>query len=151
MSVHLPPCPELGLARELCAYGQRLSSKFVGSGEPPFEDQYRSYDLYFKVVQGEDREAALGYFRQRAAEANPEEIGTFPAEVLVNLLLRLDRPKEALAVARKHLAGVDGRRLTCPGVPELCQKTGDYRTLAEAAREQNDVVHFLAGMLAARK
>ena len=54
------------------------------------------------------------------------------------------------AAARKYLSGVDGRRLTCPGVADLCQKVGDYRTLAEVAREQNDVVHFLAGLLAAK-
>jgi hypothetical protein len=151
MSIHLPKCPDLALARELCAYGRRLSPKFVGAGDPPFEDQYRAYDLYLTVLQGDNIEEALGYFRRRAEEANPEEVGTYPAEVLVNLMLKLDRPREALAVARKHLVGVDNRRLTCPGVPELCQKTGDYRTLAEAAREQGDVVHFLAGMLAARK
>ncbi len=151
MSIPLPPCAELTLARELCAYGRRLSSKFVGAGDPPFEDQYKAYDLYLTVLQGENIEQALNYFRKRAQEANQEEVGTYPAEVLVNLLLRLDRPKEALAVARKHLVGVDSRRLTCPGVAELCQKTGDYQTLAEAAREQGDVVHFLAGMLAARK
>jgi hypothetical protein len=27
---------------------------------------------------------------------------------------------------------------------------GDYRTLAEVAREQGDPVHFIAGLLAAR-
>ncbi len=100
MSVHLPKCPELALVRELCAYGRHLSSKFVGSGEPPFEDQYKSYDLYVTILQGEDVEEALNYFRQRADEANKEEVGTYPAEVLVNLLLRLERPKEALAVAQ---------------------------------------------------
>ena len=151
MSINLPKCPELALARELCAYGQHLSSKFIGAGEPPFEDQYKAYDLYLTVLQGENVEEALNYFRKRADEANPEEVGTYPAEVLVNLLLRLERPKEALMVARKYLVGVDSRRLTCPGVAELCQKVGDYRTLAEAAREQNDVVHYLAGMIAAGK
>jgi hypothetical protein len=151
MSVHLPKCPELALVRELCVYGQHLSSKFIGAGEPPFEDQYKAYDLYVTILQGENIEPALNYFRQRAEDANPEEVGTYPAEVLVNLLLRLERPKEALVVARKHLVGADSRRLTCPGVAELCQKVGDYRTMADAAREQNDVVHYLAGMLAAAK
>jgi hypothetical protein len=56
-----------------------------------------------------------------------------------------------LAVARKYLAGVDNRQLSCPGIAELCQKVGDYRTLAEVAREQGDAVHFLAGLLASKK
>ena len=31
---------------------------------------------------------------------------------------------------------------------ELCQRAGDYNTLAEVAREQGDPVHFLAGLIA---
>src|SRR6185312_7547050 len=50
-------------------------------------------------------EEGLDYFRTKAEEADPETVGTYPAQVLVNLLLRLDRPAEALAVARKYLAG----------------------------------------------
>ena len=95
-------------------------------------------------------EGGAGVFRAQAEKAEADGEGTFPAEVLVNLLLRLERPKEALAVARKHLVKADGRRLTCPGVAELAQQVGDYRTLAEAAREQGDAVHFLAGLLGAR-
>jgi hypothetical protein len=149
-SIALPSCPELDLARELCAYGQRLSCKFISPGEPPFEEQYHAYDRYLAIIQGDNIEENLAYFRKRADETDREEVGTYPAEVLVNLLLRLDRPKDALAVARKHLSGADSRRLSCPGVADLCQKLGDYRTLADTAREQNDVVHFLAGLLAAK-
>jgi hypothetical protein len=150
MSVHLTPGPELELARELCEYGRHLSGRFQGPGDPPFEDLYPAYGTYLAVLAGDDVEKGLDYFRAQADAADPETIGTYPAQVLVNLLLRVGRPPEALAVARKHLAGADGRQLTCPGVAELCQKVGDYRTLAEVAREQGDAVHFLAGLLAAR-
>ncbi len=151
MSLHLQPCPELGLARELCAYGQRLSGRFLGAGEPPFEEQYRAYDIYLAVLTGEEVEAGLKYFREQVEKNDVATVGTYPAEVLVNLLLRLERPAEALAVSRKYLAASDPRRLTCPSITELCQKTGHYRTLADAAREQGDPVHFLAGLIAAHK
>ncbi len=147
MAVHLTACDELRLARELCAYGKRLSPRFRGRNEPPFEDLYESHDRYLSVLTGEDVEGGLAYFREQAEKAEAAGDGTFSAEVLVNLLLRLERPKDALAAARKHLAKADGRRLTCPGVAELAQQVGDYRTLAEAAREQGDAVHFLAGLL----
>jgi hypothetical protein len=151
MSEHLTPCEELHLARELCAYGRRLSPRLLGQTDPPFEDMYRAYDLYLGILTGEQVEEGLAYFRDQAEKADPETVGTYPAEVLVNLLLRLERPKEALAAARKYLAAAsDGRRLSCPGVTELCQKVGDYRALAEVAREQGDAVHFLAGLLAAK-
>ncbi|HZT83111.1 MAG TPA: hypothetical protein VFA26_22980, partial [Gemmataceae bacterium] len=150
MSAQLPPGEELELARELCAYGERLSGRLQYPGDPPFEDQYRDYGIYLAILAGENVEEGLAHFRRKADEADPETVGTFPAEVLVNLLLRLERPAEALAVARRHLARGDGRQLTCPGIAELCRLAGDWRTLAEVARQQGDAVHFLAGMLAAR-
>jgi hypothetical protein len=148
LSVHLSPGEELRLARELCAYGRHLSPRFQYAGDPPFEDQYRDYGIYLAIVDGDEREAGLAHFRAKAEQADPDEIGTRPAEVLVNLLLRLDRPGEALAVARRYLAKADARQLSCPGIPELCQRAGDFRTLTEVAREQADPVHFLAGLLA---
>jgi hypothetical protein len=150
MSMHLTPCPELEMARELCEYGQHLSGRFVSSGDPPFEDQYRAIGIYLAILAGDNVEEGLDYFRTQAEKADPETVGTYPAQVLVNLLLRLDQPAEALAAARKYLAGADGRQLSCPGIVELCQKVGDFRTLAEVAREQGDPVHFLAGLLASQ-
>jgi hypothetical protein len=152
MSIHLtPPCDELFLARELCDYGRRLSIRFRQGGDPPFEDLYPAFDHYLSILTGEDVEGGLAYFHGQADKADPETVGTYPAEVLVNLLLKLERPSEALGVARKHLVSAGGRRLSCPGVVELSQQVGDFRTLAEAAREQGDAVHFLAGLLAERK
>jgi hypothetical protein len=150
MSMHLPPGEELDLARELCAYGQRLSPRFRYPGEPPFEDQYEDYGVYLAALAGDRTEERLDHFRRKAEAADPENEGTAPAEVLVNLFLRLDRPAEALAVARRHLAKTDHQQLACPGIAELCQRVGDYRTLAEVAREQGDAVHFMAGLIAGR-
>ncbi len=147
MSMNLGPCPELNLARELCAYGQRLSGRFLGSGDPPFEDQYRAIGIYLALLAGDNIEEGLSYFREQAEKADPDTVGSYPAQVLVNLLLRLDRAKEALAAARKYLASEDNRQLSCPSIVDLCRKVGDYRTLAEVAREQGDPVHYLAGLI----
>jgi hypothetical protein len=152
MSVHLPSaCEELALARELCEYGRRLSSQFQYKGDPPFEDQYRDYGTYLAVLAGDDVETGLAHFRAKVDALDPQTSGTYPAEVYVNLLLRAGRPQEALAVSRKYLANVDDRRITCPGFVELCEKAKDYRALAEVARELNNPVHFMAGLLAAKK
>jgi hypothetical protein len=151
MSIHLPPGPDLERARELCAYGQRLTGRFSQPGEAPFADLYRAYDHYLAVIGGEGVEEGLAYFRTQLEENPVEEAGTYPAEVLVNLLLKANRPREALAVAVKYLAGADSRRLSCPSVTELAQKTGEYQALAQAAREQGDPIHFLAALLAGAK
>jgi hypothetical protein len=151
MSVNLPPGEELELARQLCAYGQRVPQTLQYRNDPPFEDQYRDYGVYLAILAGDRVEEGLAHFRAKADAADPETVGTYPAEVLVGLLLHLDRPAEALAVARRHLTGVDPRRLTCPSVIELSQRAGDFGALADVARAQGDPVHYLAGLIAARR
>jgi hypothetical protein len=151
MSVHLGPSEELTLARQLCTYGQKLSPRFQYASDPPFENMYRDYGIHLAVQAGENVEAGLAHFRQKAAEADPETVGTYPAEVLVNLLLRVNRPREALQEARRYLARRDERQLTCPSIVELCQRTGDYATLTEVAREQDNPVYFVAGLVAAKR
>lgn len=151
MSVALPPGEELNLARELCLYGRRLSSRFLYPGDPPFEDTYRDYGIYLDVLASENVEAGLAHFRAKVETADPETIGTYPADVLVNLLLRLKRPTEALAIARRYLAKADTGRPGSPSLAELCRLATDYETLAEVSRERNDPVHFLAGRIAATR
>lgn len=150
MSMLLEKCPELGMARELCAYGRRLSGRFLGHDEPPFEGGYADYDVYLSVLSGENVEGGIAHFRDKLAGYDPEEIGSYPAEVLVNLLLRLDRGREAIEVSRQYLAAAEqqGRQLTCPNLNELCQRYRAFATLAEAARGLNDPVYYLAGRLA---
>jgi hypothetical protein len=151
MSTQLSAGKELDMARELCTYGQRVAPRLQYPGDPPFEDQYRDYRVFLDILAGEKVEEGIQHFRDKAEKADPETVGTFPAEVLVNLLVRLDRPAEALAVARRHLAAVENRRLSCPGIPELCQRAKDFATLTAVAREQGDPVHFVAGLLASRR
>ena len=103
---------------------------------------------FLAVIAGDDVEANLAHFRQ-VADADGE--GTYPAEVLVNLLLKLDRVPDALAVAKEHLSGAEDRQLTCPGVSDLARRIGDYNALAEASKAKSDPVNYLAGLIAARK
>jgi hypothetical protein len=148
MSVHLPKSPELELARELCAYGERLSPRCRFGSDPPFEDSYRDYGVYLAILAGDKVEEGIAHFQAKLENADPDEIGTYPAQVLVNLLLTLRRDREALAVARRHLSKADSRQLSCPGIMELCERTGDFQTLSEVAKEQDNAVQYLAGLLA---
>jgi hypothetical protein len=151
MSIFLSPGEELPLARELCEYGKHLSPRFQNPAEPPFENQYHDYAIYLAALDGVAAEEAINHFRAKAEQADPETQGTRPAEVLVNFLVRLGRPEEALRVARERLASVNHRPLNCPNLLELCQLTKNFKALAEIAREQNDPVHFLAGLLASAR
>jgi hypothetical protein len=149
MSVHLPPSEELNLARELCEYGARLSPRLQYEGDPPFENQYHDYGVFLAILAGDHVDEGLAHFRAKAEQANPETDGTFPTEVYVNLLLKVNRPAEALAAARRFLAQVPDQRLSCPSVADLCQRVNDYQTLAEVSRERRDPVTFVAGLIAA--
>jgi hypothetical protein len=150
MSTQLDAGEELQLARALCAYGKKLSKRFQYQADPPFENQYVDFDAYLSVLTGEEVAGGLEHFAKKADEADPETVGTFPAEVLVNLLLRLNRPADALEVARKHFSRVGDMRLSCPGIVDLCQQTGNYQALADVARAQGHAVNFVAGIIAGR-
>ncbi|MBA4066709.1 MAG: hypothetical protein C0501_23985 [Isosphaera sp.] len=159
MSVHLPAGPDNLLAQELCAYGRRLAPGLQGSNDAPFEENYDDYLAYLKVVAGvpvpprvgtpSDVDAGLARFRAKA-ERESAEGSSYAAQVYVNLLLKANRPGEALAAAKEFLLAEDPRNLVCPGVDELAKRAGDFAALADAAKARNDPVGFLAGLIAGK-
>jgi hypothetical protein len=149
MSTQLSPGPENTLARELCAYGRKLSRGLQGVNDPPFDEGYDDYLAFLNAVAGVNVAAGLERFRAKA-EREAAQGATYPAQVYVNLLLRLNRPTEALAAAKTFLLAQDDRNLICPSVGELARKAEDYNTLAEAAQARNDRVGFLAGLIAGK-
>jgi len=147
MSVELDTRDELLLARELCAYGKKLSPTLQYPGSPPFENLYQDVDVFLSILLGEQVDEGIEYFRAKIT-SDPDGPELFAAEVLVRLLVRLNRLDDALALARQYFATVDDRQLSCPGVFELAQRTRNYQALSDAARERQDPVHFLAGLIA---
>ncbi len=150
LAAHLPKCDELDLAIELCEYGQHLSPNLRGDMPAPFDEGYPDYAKYLDILAGRKVESNLGHFRAKIAVAATGG-DTFPAEVFVNLLLRLDRLPEALAVAKQYLGDPDLRDLSCPTVTELARRSGDFATMAEVAKTAADPVNYLAGLIAQRK
>jgi hypothetical protein len=147
MSVDLTNEADLRLARELCAYGKKLSPNLQYPGHAPFDDTYADVDRYLGVLLGEDVPAGLEHFRAKIT-ADPDGPDALSAAVLVKLLVRLDRKAEALEVAKEYLALEDERGLPCPGPFELATKLGDYEAFAATAQKRHDPVHFLAGLIA---
>ncbi len=148
MSLYLPPGRENELARELCEYGRRLAPGLRGGGgDPPFDDTYDDYLAFLKVIAGIDVEEGLERFHAKAARESAEG-ASYAAQVYVNLLLRIDRTRGALAAAKTYLLQEDDRALICPSVSELARRLNDYEAVAEAAKARNDAVQFLAGLIA---
>lgn len=143
----------LRLAVDLTEYGRRLSPRLQYDSTPPFERTFEDHHVYLKALVGRDVDQAVDHFRAKLGEpGTPGEEGpedTLPAQVLVNLLLRLDRRDEAVEVASTHLLQIPDAMLSCPSIAELCQRAGRLDRLAEVAVRTNHPVHYLAARLQA--
>jgi len=121
----------LRLALEICEYGGHLSPQFKYRVDPPFEDVYPDHALYLHALLGENEDAAIDHFQ------------TAP-QVLVALLVRLKRYREAIQFSLEHLGEVPPDQLACPSVLQLCELAGDYDLLRKLARERGDLLSFVA-------
>jgi hypothetical protein len=133
----------LGLAVELCEYGRHLSRDFQSHEPPPFDDFYNDYRIFLRALIGQGVDGAVRYFASKAERHGPDEDGNhFPAEVLVYLLHRVGRPREAIDAYVKHLRRAPGPLSICPSLLVLCEKAGDYSRLLEIAEEKRDLLQF---------
>jgi hypothetical protein len=150
MSIESTEASDLQMARELCAYGKHLAPTLQYPGQTPFDHTYEDVDRYLAVLLGKNVEEGLAHFKSKIT-ADPEGPDALSAAVLVKLLMRIDRPREALEIAKEYLAQEDERQLPCPGPFELAVKLKDYDAFAAAAQKRHDPVHFLAGLIAGAK
>ena len=137
----------LSLALELTDYGRCLSPMYQFRGNPPFQHVYEDYGIYLSALMGKDPDQAIVHFRKKLEEAEPSEIDSGTAQVLVGLLARLARYHEAIEVSLRYLRHLDSSQLICLSVPQLCQLAEDYALLMKFSREQRDLLAFTAGAL----
>lgn len=137
----------LARAVELAGYGKHLGPIYQQKGEPPLEDVFVDHAIFLQALVGNDVEEAVAHFRNKLGRYDPEQIGTYPAQVVVRLLIRLHRFREAIEVFREYLRETPAAYLSCPGLLELCQMAGDMGALKEVAREQGDLLVYAAAAL----
>ncbi len=147
-SVEVTSEDTLALYQQLCRYGTRLSPNFRMSGEPPFANPFVDYGYYIQALRGIEVEQAIEHFRE-IAESLGEEYGPAPAQVLVNLLVRLRRPAEALDVSLAYLDGESAG--PCPSAVQLCFLAEDFDQLKALAAEKGDLLSYTAAALTARQ
>lgn len=140
----------MALAIELTDYGRRLSDRHKYEGEPPFERTYEDHGAYLRAVLGQNVEEGLAQFRAKLQTDDSEgNDNTLPAQVLVTLLLKMNRLDEAIEIAAEYLAGLPESALICPSVAQLCQRAGASERLVGISREQGDLVNYTAAILQA--
>ena len=143
--------PTLRKVIELTEYGRRLGEMYQFKTDPPFDDLYLDTGVYLRAVLGENVDQAVAHFRAKVS-SEPDPFGNIPAQVLVNLLLRVGRPAEAAAIACELLTDSDPQYLTCPSPMELCIQAGDADRLQSLARAKDDLLAYAAAKhLAARE
>lgn len=147
MSASLERAETLELLYGMTEYGRRLGEMYQFPGNPPFENLFEDYGVYIRTVLGRDVDSGLAHFRRKIETCDPNIAGTTPAQVLVNLLVRIGRPAEAADIAVEHLSDADPQFLTCPNALQLCQMAGDYGRLAAVSRERRDLLSFAAATM----
>lgn len=138
-------CPELQKAIELSEYGANLSAQFHYAGDPPFDDFYPAHVQFFKALADENRDDAIGYFREKLDAVTEEDDKPMLAYVLVDLLVRVERPGDAVDVAEKYLKDVEDPNGF--SFAELCQQAGRLDVLQNVAREKGDLVSYTAALV----
>ena len=147
MSPSIESRETLELLYGMTEYGKRLGAMYQFPGNPPFENVFEDYGVFIRTVLGRDVEEGLDHFRTKVATCDPHGAGTTPAQVLVNLLVKIGRAAEAADVALEHLSSTDPQFLTCPNPLQLCQMAGDYGKLAAVSRERRDLLSFAAATM----
>lgn len=141
----------LQLALDLCAYGKQLGPAFAEQkGDEPFADVYPSHTLYFQALLGENEDAAVEYFRQKAEELDTAVHSLGPIQTYLELLVRLGRREEALT-SGLNLIPVEGRSLmTAAKLFEFAESAEQYERLADYFKEQGDILGYAAGKASAQ-
>jgi hypothetical protein len=146
-AVDLEDGSAIRLALEMCQYGAHLSSQFKMRGEPPFEDIYRDHAIYLHALLGENLDSAIEHFRSKIIDQDDPIAAIRSAQVLVGLLVRLERYSAAVQISLEHLTGIAPNQLACPTLFQLCQLAGDSERLKEHARKRGDLLSFAAGAI----
>lgn len=147
LSAELDDKETLRLAVEIAGYASRLGPLFQYSDDPPFERAYEDRGVYLNALAGEDVDRAVKHFDDKAAGSDPDRAGTQPAEVLVQLLVRLARYDDAIKAFRRYLIDVAPDDLSCPSLLQLCQMAGDFEQLKEVAKQQSDPLSYMAALI----
>jgi hypothetical protein len=135
----------LRMAVEMADYGRCLAPMFHFRGDPPFEDTYGDHAVYLRALLGEEVDHAIAHFRKKAAVADARD--TTPAEVLIELLVRLGRYADAIQASLEFFPDSSATPRSCASAIQLCQMAGDYRQLRELARERGDLLAFSAAVI----
>ena len=137
----------LGLALDIAIYGRQLHPQYQYPGEEPFLDLYPASCAFFRALLGQQVEAGIRYFMQKADSVDQEQFGTVAVEVLIDLMSRCGKHEEALAAYKKRMPK-DARSLgIAPSLLQLSQRLGKFDAMKEICKDRSDLLGFAAATL----
>ncbi|MFN7921783.1 MAG: hypothetical protein U0Q16_16910 [Bryobacteraceae bacterium] len=137
----------LSKAVDLTAYGAKLGPMFQYKSDPPLDRMYEDHRVWLRALLGEDVDAAVAHFKRKAGEADPDQFGSYPSQVVVKFLVRLSRVHDAIEVFERHLKDTDPRYLSCPQLDELLRLAGEYDRLAQHSLHRGDLLGYAAARI----
>ena len=140
----------LRLALDLTEYGKELHEQFQYEGDEPFTDIYRDHAFYFQALLGENLDEALAYFKDRSDNVDTNQWGTVGIETYIDLLARVGKIEEAIAVTIEKTQPGQRTMGLAPSLLELCERSDNYSPLMDACRGSDDVLGFATGLMQAK-
>ena len=139
----------LRLALDIATYGRQLHPQYQYPGDEPFLDLYLSSMAFFRALLGEQVDAGIRYFTQKADTVDQQEYGLLAVEVLIDLLSRCGRHADALAAYAKRVPV--GARLMgiAPPLLQLSGRLGTYQQMQDICKQRQDLLGYAAALLQA--
>lgn len=140
--------PELiRLALDLAIYGRKLHPQYQYPGDEPFLDHYPASIAFFRALLGQQVEAGIRYFTQKADSVDQSHFGLIAVEILIDLLSRCGRQAEALEAYAKRVPAGSRIMGIAPTLLQLSQRSGDFDPMLAICRQREDLLGFTAGLL----
>ncbi|MGN6543726.1 MAG: hypothetical protein ACTHK7_01660 [Aureliella sp.] len=142
---------QLRLALDAAEYGRRLHPQFQYPGEEPFLDLYPSSIAFFRALLGEQVDAGIRYFTQKADSVDRSQYGNIASEVLIDLLSRVGRHEAALQEFAKRMPP-DARLMgIAPSMLELSQRLGSFDKMRALCAQRGDLLGYTAALIQPEK
>jgi len=138
---------DLILALDLARYGRQLHTQYQYASEEPFADLYLMSTYFFSVLLGENTEACLKPFLQKAESLDVSEHGTIGIETYVDLLARIGRYEESLQFLIKRMPRGTRPFGVAPSLIELSSLAHNFKPMLEQSKDRNDLLGFAAALL----
>lgn len=135
------------LALDITAYGLKLHPQYQYPGEEPFLDLYPASAAFFRALLGQQVDASIRYFSQKADSVDQNQFGLVAVEVLVDLLSRCERHEEALAAFNKRIPKGARTMGIAPSLLQLSERLGKFESMREICKQRDDLLGYAAAIL----